>query len=204
MKKWFVSLAAVLALNSASAQLLSPESFQYSLLGALIGGSVGGDYHCGHYGWSGENAAIGAGVGLIAGTLLGQARQQSQNAPYAYSPSPYGYSYGYGSAPVNNAPSSRPNYAVGGTLIGAASGALIGEGTSGKPGQGAAIGAAAGLVLGGIAEHNARRRESAPPAQSQYIASAPAPAARQSAWQSAPVAYNRIPDAPRVPDAPTF
>ena len=80
----------------------------------MIGGSVGGDYHCGHYGWSGENAAIGAGVGLIAGTLLGEARrQQSQNAPYAYPPPAYGYRYGYNSAPANSAPYSRPNYAVG-------------------------------------------------------------------------------------------
>lgn len=201
MKIWFASLTAALALNNASAQLLSPESLQYSFLGAMIGGSVGGDYHCGHYHWSGENAALGAGVGLIAGTLLGQARQQqSQNAPSASPPTAYGYSYGYNPSPAKPA-ASRPNYALSGTLVGAASGALIGEGVSGRPGQGAAIGAATGLVLGGIAEHNARKRETPPPAND----SAPAPSSgAKSAWTSTPVAYNRVPDAPRVADAPTF
>ena len=201
MKIWFASLTAALALNSASAQLLSPESFQYSLFGALIGGSVGGDYHCGYYRWSGENAAIGAGVGLIAGTLIGEARrQQYYNAPYAYSPPAYGYRYGDESAPATGYTSSRPNYAVGGTLLGAASGALIGEGASGKPGQGAAIGAAAGLVLGGLAEHHARKSEAPPvPARTQS-----APVNQTLVWQSTPRSPHQVPDAPLVPDAPTF
>ena len=201
MKIWFASLTAVLALNSASAQLFSPESFQYSLFGALIGGSVGGDYHCGYYQWSGENAAIGAGVGLVAGTLIGEARRKEyENAPYAYPPSAYGYRYGNDYASGYRYSSSRPNYAVGGTLVGAASGALIGEGVSGKPGQGAAIGAAAGLALGSIAEHNARKRER--PVPTPYVQADSSP--RQSVWQTTPISRYQIPDAPRVPDAPTF
>jgi hypothetical protein len=77
---------------------------------------------------------------------------------------------------------------------------LIGEGTSGKPGEGAAIGAAAGLLVGGIAEHNARRRERTMAAAQQPSNPTPAP----SAWTPAPTIYHHVPDAPRVPDAPTF
>ena len=227
MKLWFASLSAALALNSASAQLLSPESLQYSFLGAMIGGAVGGDSHCVHYHWSGENAAIGAGVGLLAGTLLGQARrQQSYSTPAAYPPAPgYGYAPYPSYAPPAPAPApatytsapARPNYAIGGTLVGAASGALIGEGVSGEPGKGAAIGAAAGLVLGGLAEHSARKHEAAarntavqpePPPAASSSSGPPAPAsagsASKSVWQSAPAPQHQIPDAPRVPDAPTL
>jgi uncharacterized protein YcfJ len=201
MKIWFVNLAAALALNGASAQVFSPESFQFSLLGAIMGGSVGGDYHCGHYHWSGENAAIGAGVGLLAGTLIGEVRrQQYSNAPYSYPPPASGYHHGYNYAPDHAYSVSRPNYAVGGALLGAASGALIGEGANGKPGQGAAIGAAAGLVLGGISEHHARQREQPAPANEVQ----PLPGARTSVWQAAPRSFQQIGDAPRVPDAPTF
>jgi hypothetical protein len=255
MKLWIASLTAACALNSASAQWLPPESFQYSLLGALIGGAVGGHSHCGYYHWNGENAAIGAGVGLAAGTLIGEARrQQYYNTPYAY-PTAYAPTPGYGYAPYAYYPPSapaytpapypppgpvyasapapaaapapgytpaRPNYAVGGTLVGAASGALIGEGTSGHPGKGAAIGAAAGLVLGGLAEHGARKQEAAAryttvhsqaPAPTQApapaVASDPPPATAASAaptsvWQATPALHPPASNAPRVPDAPTF
>lgn len=200
MKTWFASLIAAVALNSASAQWLHPEAVQFGVFGALIGGAVGGDRHCGYRSWNGENAAIGAGAGLLFGTLLGETRrQQYQSAAYAYPSSPYGYNQGYNEAPVRYSP-ARPNYAVGGTLLGAASGALIGEGTSGKPGRGAAIGAAAGLVLGSLAEHDARQREAAMTA----TYAPPTLTARSSVWQSAPPSPYQIPDAPRVPDAPTF
>jgi uncharacterized protein YcfJ len=198
MKRWIASLIAVLTLNSASAQLFSPESFQGAWVGALIGGVVGGDRH---HGFSGEGAAIGAGVGLVTGALIGEShRQRYYNAPYAYPAAP-----GYGYAPVYTYAPSRPNYAVGGTLIGAASGALIGEGTSGRPGRGAAIGAAAGLVLGSVAEHEARNREMAP-VNRTYAApvTTPSRVTRVSPWTSSPAPRYQIPDAPRVPDAPTF
>src|SRR5215471_7098064 len=72
----------------------------------------------------------------------------SAPAPYsspAYS-SGYDSSYGY----------SRPNYAVGGTLLGALTGGIIGSTIHNQGWEGAGIGAAAGLVLGSIAEHSAR------------------------------------------------
>ncbi|MSU57175.1 MAG: hypothetical protein EXS35_03160 [Pedosphaera sp.] len=193
---------------------------------------------------------MGAGVGLLAGAIAGDARRNYyyDTPGYAYS-SPavpsvnfgYGYSRCGSSAFVYLSPNSycapnyyyraaRPNYAVSGTLLGAASGALIGAGTR-DAGKGAAIGAAAGLVLGGVAEASARNREQrtaaalqstpAPPPQPQVQVTAPSPPTQDSGlrtqdsnnqvtskpgptstyhWTSRP----QIADAARVPDAPKF
>jgi uncharacterized membrane protein len=201
MKVWLASLTAMLVLNSANAQLFSPEAWNGALFGALLGGSVGGDRHCG---WSGNGAAIGAGVGFVAGALIGEAnRERYDNAPYAYSRPAYGYAYSYGPGYSGYySPGARPNYAVSGTLTGAAAGALIGEGTSGKPGQGAAIGAAVGLVLGSVAEQQARQRERADFAGHRLPVTVVPD--RPSVWQASLAPRHQIPDAPRVPDAPTF
>jgi uncharacterized protein YcfJ len=176
---------ASVTLLSAQAQLFSPEALNGAMFGSLMGGLIGGSgnngcgynyYGCGN-GFSGQGAAIGAGVGLLAGALVGQARRDEyySGETYAYSPAPtvslgYGYvspvssAYVYYSPNAYTAPGyyyrpTRPNYAVSGTLLGAASGALIGQGADCKPGQGAAIGAAAGLVLGSIAEFSAKKQE---------------------------------------------
>lgn len=244
MKKTILTLFTGATLISAQAQLFSPESVSGAFLGSLIGGIAGGDNR---NGFSGNGAAIGAGVGLLAGALVGEARRQDYyySQPYDYTPAPsVSFGYGYGScnssAYVYYAPNSycapnyyyrptRPNYAIGGTLLGAASGALIGAGDH-NAGEGAAIGAAAGLVLGGIAESAARHREQKA-APATYVTSAPPPqpqaqvnpsqpeAARQVEDQtqyqitSQPVATStyywtprpqQIPDAPLVPDAPKF
>jgi len=53
----------------------------------------------------------------------------------------------------------RPNYAVGGAAVGGLLGAVIGHNSDRRTAEGAAIGAGAGLLLGGIAEREARRRE---------------------------------------------
>jgi uncharacterized protein YcfJ len=220
MRIWITTLVAVCAMNSANAQLLHPEAVQYSMLGAFLGGVVGAENHCGHYHWSGEGAAIGAGIGLVAGTLVGEANRQQYNAAYAYPAPPV---YGYAPtqvAPVPSAPvvytpapppaPPRPNYVVSGTLVGATAGALIGEGASHNPGQGAAIGAATGLLVGGIAEHNARKREAAshPPPASPALASQPAssnkPPSSPAPNHQLSGPTHQIPDAPLVPDAPTF
>jgi len=185
MKKLLVTVMASATLLSAQAQLFSPEALNGAMFGSLMGGLIGGSGNngCGYNyngcgnSFSGQGAAIGAGVGLLAGALLGHARQNEYYAeqPSVYTPAPtvslgYGYSSGASSAYVYYAPNaytapgyyyqpSRPNYAVSGTLLGAASGALIGQGANCKPGEGAAIGAAAGLVVGGIAELAARKHE---------------------------------------------
>lgn len=230
MKKLLLTILVLAALLPAPAQLFSPSSLGGALWGGLIGGIVGGDCR---YGFSGEGAAIGAGVGLLAGAIAGEAnRRHYDHSPgYVYAPAPtvrvgYGYAHDGSSAYVYYAPNSycapnyyyapRPNYAVGGTVLGAASGALIGAGSR-DAGRGAAIGAAAGLVLGGVAEASARRREHRTAA---VIASTPAPdvsspgqpATRPQQITSQPCATStyhwtprpQIADAPRVPDAPTF
>lgn len=241
MKKLLTTLLAAGALLPAKAQLFSPEAFTGAALGAVIGGVAGGDTHRhrGHYHrtFSGEGAAIGAGVGLLAGALAGETRRRDYNASpgYAYAPVTtvnlgYGYAGCGSSAYVYYTPNAycapgwyyrptRPNYTLGGTLLGAASGALIGAGT-GDAGVGAAIGAGAGLVLGGVAETAARRQEqrfaasvqsspalpqvqatiaSASPVVQNQITSRPGPDSTYY-WTSRP----QIADAPFVPDAPTF
>lgn len=244
MKRMALTCVVAAATFCGQAQFLfSPEAFGGAAIGAMIGGIAGGNSYyngCGYYNsFSGEGAAIGAGIGFLAGALVGEVnRRQSYPAqPVIYTPAPAAQAgYGYSSAYVYEAPNSytapgyyyrpnRPNYAVSGTLLGAASGALIGYGASDKPGEGAAIGAAAGLLLGGLAEHAARKREQPPMTQAQ---SAPLPQAQAavSSDQSPPsrdrptqyeitsqpcptstfrwTAAPQIPDAPRVPDAPRF
>jgi len=245
MKKLLVTVMASATLLSAEAQLFSPEALNGAMFGSLIGGLVGGsgnngcgyNYGCGN-GFSGQGAAIGAGVGLLAGALVGEARRNDYyvEQPCVYTPTPaVSFGYGYGnsvsSAYVYYAPNAytapgyyyrptRPNYAVSGTLLGAASGALIGAGSE-QAGKGAAIGAAAGLVLGGVAELAAKKqtqevvavqstiqptttttiqdvRPQTPDASVQ-ITSQPC-ATSTYTWTPRP----QIADSPRVPDAPTF
>ena len=166
MKRILLIAVAISTVFQAKAQLFSPESLTGAALGGLIGGYAGGSGHCGNS-FSGNNAAIGAGIGLAAGALVGAVNRQNADnfQSYSYAPQPYpqpGYGYAYPSSayayPVSvSAP--RPNYMVGGTLIGAASGALIGSGIDHQAGEGALIGAGAGLLLGGISEYAAKKRE---------------------------------------------
>ncbi len=240
MKKLVVTVMAGATLPSAQAQLFSPEAFSGAALGSWIGALAGSDCS----GLSGEGAAIGAGVGLLVGALAGEARRTEYQSvePVAYVPATtinlgYGYASGATAAYVYYSPNAytapgyyyrptRANYAVSGTLLGAASGALIGSGYD-DAGKGAAIGAAAGLALGTVAELAAKTSEPkvesthevAPPVQ--VVASAetgatqspeiPAPD-RRGEITSKPCATStytwtpqpQIADAPRVSDAPTF
>lgn len=89
---------------------------------------------------------------------------------YCYPNYDYDHDYGY----------TRPNYAVSGTLLGALAGGLIGNSVHHQGWEGAGIGAAAGLVLGGIAEQDVRTREQAAynvPVAS-YAATASVPSSR--------------------------
>lgn len=236
MKKMLLTCLASAALLSARAQFFSPEAFGGAALGAMIGGIAGGNTYshgCHSYStFSGEGAALGAGVGLLVGALAGEAnrRQAYPAEPVAYVPASsvsvgYGYPPGYAPPPAYAYPPARPNYAVNGTLLGAASGALIGS-ASEQAGKGAAIGAASGLVLGGLAEHAARKQErryasaqtamhtqpqppapAAPPSDTGAqnssmnagISSQPCPTSTYH-WTTPP----QIADAARVPDAPRF
>jgi len=203
MKRGIIILALLLSWPTVRGAVLSPESFGGAALGAVIGGVAGAN--CNNN-WSNDGAWIGAGIGLLTGTLIGESRrQQYYNAPYA-SPSAPGYGYAPPGAPPaspsNPSAPSRPSYKLGGTLVGAAAGAMIGEGVSDKPWQGAAIGAAAGLVMGSIADRSARSQRTA------HVSAAPdqlqATATTSSIWQAPSGPRHQIPDAPQVPDAPSF
>jgi len=94
--------------------------------------------------------------------------------PYAYRPTPvYVYDGGYYET-TNN----RLDYVGNGLALGAIAGAMIGN-NSGSLGhsawRGAAYGAGAGLLIGAIADNNARRREAATSVPSAPISSTPAP-----------------------------
>ena len=233
MKKVAVILLSFVALVPTQVQLLRAEPLEGALWGGLICGIVGGDrYH----GFSGEGAAIGAGIGLIAGTLASESRRNYyyDSPGYGYTTTPsvnvsFGYGYGgYGnSAYVYYAPNdycapgyyyhpTRPNYVVSGTVLGAASGALIGAGRH-DAGKGALIGAGAGLLLGSVADHSARNEErvvvtqtTVAPAQTQIVSAQPTtPKAEITSQPCATSTYTwtprpQIADAPSVPDAPTF
>jgi len=247
MKKLLATVMAGATLVSAQAQLFSPEALNGALFGSLLGGLIGGssDNGCGYYyngcgnGFSGQGAAIGAGVGLLAGALVGQARRSEamEEVPVVYAPASsvsvgYGYTAGGASAYVYTAPNAylapgyyyrptQPNYAVSGTLLGAASGALIGAGSC-EAGKGAAIGAAAGLVLGSVAElarTKSQPKPAATPTVPEAVPTANHPETVATAIAEAPAGITsqpcptstytwtprpQIPDAPRVPDAPTF
>lgn len=240
MKKLIALCITGATLLTAQAQLFSPQSVNGALWGGLLGGMIGGDRH---HGFSGNGAAIGAGVGLLAGSLSGNSSRYSYyDEPVSYYSAPsislgYGYGRGYGHygssscvyyspnnylAPGHYYRATRPNYAVSGTILGATSGALIGAGRH-DAGKGALIGAAAGLVLGGVAEHATRREEqrmvAAQTASQAVVApvsqtSSVSPQSQYSAAQitSKPSASStyywtprpQIADAPRVPDAPTY
>src|SRR5215475_4057497 len=160
MKRLALTLLIAGTLTGARAQLLTPEALGGAFWGTLIGGLAGGN--CNNGGFSGNGAALGAGIGLAAGTLLGEVNRQSayySQPQVVYGPAPVipgypapvyvqpGYGYMYQPAYVYNPPPQRPNYAVGGTLVGALAGGLIGA-SQDYGWQGAGIGAAGGLVLG--------------------------------------------------------
>ncbi len=112
---------------------------------------------------------------------------------FYYGPGPF-YTPYYYTAYTDNYVVQRPNYAVSGTLLGALTGGIIGNSIHHQGWEGAGIGAAAGLLLGGLAEHQARARERAvyaTPTSNYYVQPSPTASA-------APIA-----DAPTVPAAPT-
>jgi predicted lipid-binding transport protein (Tim44 family) len=105
-----------------------------------------------------------------------------------------------------------PRESYNGALLGTVVGGLWGGHCHDHwSGRGAAIGAGVGLALGTLAGEARRAEErrfcqatidyaSAPPISTSVHQQ---PAAPRSGW-TAQAAPNRIPDAPRVPDAPTF
>ncbi len=161
-----VTVAVLIAATviPARAQLFSSESVGGALVGGLAGGLIAGRHH------AGEGIAIGAGAGLVLGALA-SGYERRYDGPYA--PAYY---------------ESRPNYAVTGTIVGGVAGGLIG-GASRHTGAGIAIGAGTGLLLGSVAESEARRRAALTP---YYF------------YSPQPVYVVAAPPATGLPAAPTF
>jgi len=164
-----LSLALILALPSAQAQIFRPESVGGVVLGGIAGAVIGHNSgSLNHNAWQG--AAIGAGSGLILGSMIGEGRSRSTYAGTQVPVPDYPQAYAYQDTPVYYSPSSdpeyytRPDYIATGTLLGGIAGAIIGNNSGSlnhNAWKGAAIGAGAGTLLGVIAENNARRREAA-------------------------------------------
>lgn len=157
------------------AQVLSPEAIQGVLWGTLVGGLAGAD--CGQV-FSGNSAAMGAGIGLAAGALLGWMRvseARGSEAPPAclggatgtvgsgrgYCASGFWVgsvgAWGSGFGAMSACPTPGCSLTWEATLAGAVSGALIGAG-SGSWGTGLALGTAAGLLAGTVADQQAQKR----------------------------------------------
>lgn len=115
---------------------------------------------------------------------------------------------------------------VDGALLGTFIGGAVGGGRHcGWSGSGAAIGAGIGFAVGAIASESCRERYYYSPyvyapycgygydysyrpayhVESQAQTATPAVrVVRRATWQTALVSAHKVPDAPRVPDAPTF
>jgi hypothetical protein len=81
MKRLILTILTAGALTSASAQLFSPEALNGALLGTFIGGIAGGDCH---HGFSGNGAAIGAGVEFLVGAVSGAVQRRDYYASQPY------------------------------------------------------------------------------------------------------------------------
>jgi uncharacterized protein YcfJ len=178
MKTLLSVILCSLAMTSARAQLFGPGSMQGALFGGLAGGIIGHN----NANQTGRGVAIGVASGLILGALADSSANQ---AYYGNTQVPVPYAPDYPACTTTSySPSTdyaRPNYAVAGTLLGGLAGAIIGHNSgslSHNGWQGAAIGAGAGLLLGGLAEQNARVQEAAaaPPVVITPAAPAAAPA----------------------------
>jgi outer membrane lipoprotein SlyB len=197
MKKLILLVLACLTLSSAQAQLFGPSSLNGALLGGLAGGIIGHNNH----NQTGRGIAIGTASGLILGAIVDQNNRSSRYdntqvpvpATYSSGNYPYGTSTYYVPAD-QSAYYGRPNYASSGLLLGGLAGAIIGNNNGHRTWQGALIGAGAGLLLGGIAEQDARDREAA--AAQYQSAAVPASAPAQSQAQQPVTIINNYYNSP--------
>lgn len=173
MKKLFAVMMGAGVLASAQAQLFTPEGLSGAFWGGLAGGVIG--HNSGRH--AGEGIAIGAGAGYLLGTLAHQAR--SERAYHSSYEPTYGHTGYYDPNWYYPGPTYyetyRPSYAWEGAVAGGIAGGIIGHNSHRHGLEGAAIGIGAGLLLGGLADHFAYRRERARRVYTDYrLRSAPA------------------------------
>ena len=197
MKTIIALTVSLLALAPMHAQVFCPETVNGAVLGGIAGAVIGnnsGSLH--HNAWQG--AAIGAVAGGLIGSAVGESRDYNHRtqAPvphgyYSYGPSYWHGSYGYRGYYGYSRPAyyysdygyGRPSYASSGLLLGGLTGAIIGNNSHGHNAwRGAAWGAGAGLLIGAIADQNARDYEE----RTAVIEDAQAAAAVQNAATTTP------------------
>lgn len=207
---------SLFALASVQAQVFRPETVNGAVLGGIAGAVIGnnsGDLH--HNAWRG--AAIGTVAGGLIGSSIGESRERRDgyqvhrpSGYYSYGPSyrsygygrPYGYSYGYAQPGYYYSDYSyrRPSYAASGLWLGGLTGAIIGNNSHGHNAwRGAAWGAGAGLLLGAIADENAREADAREAAYQDAQAAATVVAApAQTTPQNVTIInnYNNSPSTP--------
>jgi len=196
---------SLLALASVQTQVLHADAVNGAIVGGIAGAIIGNN--------SGDhNALRGAAIGSVAGALIGSASDNSHSHGYYarpplrvgvgyYSGSGYGHgyhgyrnSYGYGAygyvAPVayySDYGYRRPSYASSGMFWGGITGAIIGNNSyRHNAWRGAALGAGAGLLIGAIADQDAREREE----RAAAILDAQSAAAAQNATAVQPAPQN--------------
>lgn len=199
MKTTFALALAVVAFAPVQAQTLRPEIVTGTLLGGAAGAIIGhnsGDLH--HNGWRG--AAIGAGAGLLLGSMAAQAndRYYSTQVPVPDAPRTYVYREApvyYQEPTFATRASERGDYRTNGLLLGALAGGIIGHNSGDlrhNGWRGAAIGAGVGYLLGAVAENNARKREAL---EAKAVVAQPAPVYTAPAANESDAAAVTVPTA---------
>ena len=173
MKKFFALVSGVSVLAPAQGQLFTPEGLSGAAWGGMVGGIIGYNDGC----HTGEGIAIGASAGYLLGTVVHASRTEPA---YYSSDEPTDAHTGYYD-PNWYYPRSR---AFEGAVVGGIVGGIIGDNNHCHGIEGAAIGMGAGMLLGGLADYFAYRRERARRAYTDYR------------LQSAPVTETAVPTPP--------
>lgn len=152
------ALALAAGVSPARSQGLSDDQIGGALLGAIAGGIIGNNSRHSNT-W--EGAAIGAGAGLLLGSVAGSARDRSTSTHVpvpVYSGSWDHHRYDACESPrwrsSHDRRAYRPNAGASGAVLGAIAGGVIGNNSRhSNTWEGAAIGAGAGFLLGSIVDN---------------------------------------------------
>ena len=153
-------LLTVLLAPQAKSQFFSGEGVLGGVIGALAGQAIGGDT---------EATLIGAGAGLLGGTIMGMdQRQRSYSPSSSYSRRPSNYSNrGYSSYRPRSYSRGNNGFISNEGMMGGVVGALAGQ-AIGHDTEATLIGAGAGLLGGTILGMDQRQRGYSSSASGSY------------------------------------